>query len=86
MWPSGSSSSALTTSEWYDGLYRPVGGSTNYVSWIGQGENNTHFHKMYPSLQHFQKREDFFFLSEFDLQELLHENKRAALHLFPLNY
>lgn len=36
MWPSGSSSSALTTSEWYDALYRPVGGSTNYVSSMGQ--------------------------------------------------
>lgn len=32
-WPSGLSSSALTTSEWYDGLYHPVGGSTNYVTY-----------------------------------------------------
>lgn len=34
-WPSGSSSSALTTSEWYDELYHPVGGSTYYVSSMG---------------------------------------------------
>lgn len=34
-WPSGSSSSALTTFEWYDGLYRPVGCGTYCVSSIG---------------------------------------------------
>lgn len=31
-WPSGLSSSALTTSEWYDGWCRPVGGSRRNVS------------------------------------------------------
>ncbi len=36
MWPSGWSSSARTTSEWYDGLCRPVGGSTCCVSSMGQ--------------------------------------------------
>lgn len=44
MWPSGLSSSALTTSEWYDGLHRPAGGSEYYLSWAQYIDTYTNFY------------------------------------------
>lgn len=67
MWPSGSSSSAPTTSGWYGGLYRPVGAA--HAMWAQQDNEDAqtfslfitfyrrHFHKKTP-----QKKQDQSFI------------------------